>query len=250
MRVRNLVVAAALLVPLMAACTAAGRPAATQLPIGPCTATGPAFEPEPVVPSAGGPHRVLFLGDSMTADNPDLVADLPGVRAINAGISGSGLLTGFLDPAGRGTNYPEWVPGEIRATRAQVVVLEFSGAYLGGPLLGIYGTPQFFADWQAAAAQVNEEVLAAGATPLWVLTPPLGAAEQNWRSFDAGYQSLRTATVSWNLPLTAFGTGVWASCLTENGVLKHVRVADQWHLTPEGNRRAAVWTDATVRSLP
>jgi len=245
MKAWNLVAVAALLVPLVTACTSAARDAAMR-----CTVSGQAFEPEPVVRPAGGPQRVLFIGDSMTADNPDLVADLPGVTAVNAGISGSGLLSDFTDQAGHGTTYPGWVPGEIRATGAQVVVLEFSGAYLGGPLASIYGTPQFFADWQAAAAQVNQEVLSAGATPLWVLTPPTGPTEQNWRSFDAGYESLGTATVSWNLPLTADGSGVWVSCLREHGVLKQVRIADNWHLTPEGNRRAAVWTDSVVRALP
>ncbi len=100
-----------------------------------------------------------------------------GVQTSRQAVSGSGLLTGWVD-------WQKMLPGLLRVDHPNAAATIFAGDYLGTPLHNSDGTsvadcsPGFLLLWEQAAAHLSEMVQATGATMYWVSPPP--SALRSW----------------------------------------------------------------------
>jgi hypothetical protein len=206
-----------------------------------------------LVPRALAHRKVLAIGDSLTAQSASvLAADLQAKRfdpEVHA-ISGSGLLDTKIDWANQTASL-------VKSFDPDIVVVEFIGDY------GLFGTrpgvdlrsPQFYAEWAAAAQQVEDILTSRGAQVYWVLGPPVAqlGGEQEVLEIDHIYQSLRAPNTPSGRPLTIDavtpfstpGGGYSEFFPGPGGTPVQVRAPDGTHFTEAGVERfAATIADA------
>jgi hypothetical protein len=211
-----------------------------------------------VTPGDTPAHRtVLLLGDSLLEQAAPylrgaLVFD--GVEATIVNRSAGG--TGLLDP----DRHDDAVTAMEDVPERTIVVFEYSGnCFYSCPVLP--GSPEFYAMWEAAMRDLIADAQDRGLVPVWVKPPPFYG--------DPGHNEVvaRLATMAASVAHELdIGMSDWSSALTDMlGNYQHdlwyadlwadpawhqVRLDDGVHFTPDGARRAASWTAATIASLP
>lgn len=190
--------------------------------------------------AAIGIHRVLLIGDSiMVQASCSLGVALAGegVQTSRQAVSGSGLLTGWVD-------WQNKLPPLLRVDHPDAVVALFVGNYLGPPLRNPDGTsvadgsPEFFALWQKAAVRLSEMVQAAGATMYWVSPPPISAPVlDHAQHLFLGYSSIPGVKILNAGPVLAAPDGKEVLAIKTCGKQEIVRtLPDGIHLTDQGAR--------------
>lgn len=188
--------------------------------------------------SAIGVHRVALIGDSImdlaSCSVAESLAD-DGIRTSRHAVSGSGLLAGL-----------DWIANTkqiLQAEHPDVVVAEFVGNYLPGPITDAKGnviadnSPEFFAAWQQRAEDLSREVRAAGARLYWVSPPPitnpvLSHAERLFQ----GYEKIKGDHVLMSGEVLDGPHGAVAMTKRTCGHVRVIRTPDGVHLTPDGAR--------------
>jgi hypothetical protein len=159
-----------------------------------------------------------------------------GIETGRYAVSGSGLLTGFVD----------WVRQTkqiLRTEHPDVVVGEFIGNYLGPPLRSADGRPiaagsaAFFDRWQKRAQALSDEVRATGAQLYWVTPPPLQGSKQAiaQRLFQ-GYGSIPGDFILDSGAVLAGPDGKEVLAKITCGHLRVIRNVDGVHLSDDGAR--------------
>ena len=190
--------------------------------------------------TAIGIHRVLLIGDSIMVQASCPLADSlagEGVQTTRQAVSGSGLLTGWVD-------WPSSLNSMLRGDHPDAVVAIFVGNYLGPPLRNpdgspiANGSPEFYMLWQQQAVRLSKEVQEAGATMYWVSPPPISAPilDHAGRLF-LGYTSIPGVRVLDAGPVLAARGGKEAPSIRTCGTQEVVRtLPDGIHLTDQGAR--------------
>jgi lysophospholipase L1-like esterase len=215
--------------------------------------------PWPTVTRTDSPAHltVLLLGDSLLEQTaPYLRGALAfdGVDATVVNRSAGG--TGLLDPDRQDDAVTEMDDVPERT----IVVFEYSGnCFSSCPVLP--GSPEFYEMWEAEMRDLSADAQDRGLVPVWANPPPF--------SGDPGHNEVvsRLATMATSLADELdIGMSDWSLALTDtNGKYQHdlwyadpwadpgwhqVRLDDGVHFTPDGARRAASWTAATIASVP
>jgi hypothetical protein len=210
------------------------------------------------LPRVLAPPRVVLIGDSLMAQGASAVSSDLGSKGFSAqvpAIPGSGLLDTKVDWAGEARSL-------VRDVDPDVVVAEFIGDYgLLGERPGVrIRSPQFYAQW-AAAAQTMEDILTSrGAQVYWVLGPPVAqaAGETELQELDRIYVNLnapntpsgRPLTIDLVGPFSAPGGGYAQDLPGPGGSSVQVRSADGTHFAPAGITRFASTIADAVASGP
>jgi hypothetical protein len=209
------------------------------------TTTAP---PNPKLPTAATPLRVLIVGDSIGLDmGGALQSDLAGTGVVNAGLDGRES-TGLTRPDY--FNWPAELTNDIKADNPQVVVVMI-GANDAQDFLGPPDTPFASPAWNGLYAQRVAQFMqiagSTGALVVWVGMPPMqnpglsvqmadlntivkqqAAAAKPQVSFIDTTKSLGTPTGGY----TAFTTNA-------AGQIVNTRTPDGTHLTPGGGQVVA-----------
>jgi hypothetical protein len=212
------------------------------------TTTTTTVPPNPKLPTAATPLRVLIVGDSIGLDmGGALQSDLAGTGVVNAGLDGRES-TGLTRPDY--FNWPAELTTDIKADNPQVVVVMI-GANDAQDFLGPPDTPYASPAWNGLYAQRVAQFMqiagSTGALVIWVGMPPmqnpglsaqmadLNAIDQHQAAiakppvtFVSSYKSLGTATGGY----TAFVTNA-------AGQIVNTRTPDGIHLTPGGSQVVA-----------
>ncbi len=217
----------------------------------------------PVGTVAPGHHSILVMGDSLAGQ---VVWSLPTIlafRGIDATVSsGTIAASGLLDLMD-GLPSPEYFAQQLAAhPDVDTVVFEWAGACAScvpnGPV--VYGSRDYFQQWQAVARDLMRTATARGLYVIWAVSPPPPVpTDPNDTSFAT---KTTTATVlTWADRRYPGSEGVvaadwwqaladtadrWQHALWYDGSLHVVRNDDLVHLTPDGSVRASVWTIAAL----
>jgi hypothetical protein len=223
----------------------------------------PAGNPWPAIgPIAPGHHAVLVMGDSIAGQMlwslPDVLASMQ-IDAVtyDATMPTAGLLDDLY-----GQSPPDFFAAQLAAhPDVDTVVFEFAGACRTcGPEGVVYGSPDFFARWQAVAHQLMADAKARGLHVLWAISPPppqpddpndlhfIVAAQVAGMlvAYDRTYPKTDGVTSADWFTALADISGLWQPALWYDGALHDVRVADLVHLTPDGSVRTSTWTVAAL----
>jgi hypothetical protein len=217
--------------------------------------------PWPTVTPAGAPAHptptVLLLGDSLLEQTaPYLRGALAfdGVDATIVNRSAGG--TGLLDPdrPDDDVNAMDDVP------ESTIVVFEYSGnCFYSCPVLP--GSPEFYAMWEAAMRDLIGDAQDRGLVAVWANPPPF-SGDPGHNEVVAKLATLATSVAhdldiamsDWSLALTDtmgnYQHDLWYADPWADPAWHQVRFDDGVHFTPDGARRAASWTAATIASLP
>lgn len=124
--------------------------------------------------AAQPPPRVLLVGDSIMVQSGTAAADelrAAGAEVVEAGISGSGLLTGWDWVAGAGdlvaTHHPDAVAVLFVGNYFPPYVLDEQGEEI------LPGSPGYYDLWESRADGLMAELTVEGAEVLWVSPPPM-----------------------------------------------------------------------------
>ena len=150
------------------------------------------------------------------------------------------------------------------------VMFEWAGvcAVACGPDTLAYGSPAFFAAWQAAAGDLVHDAYARGLKVLWAISPPpppdiTGEAPvQDWSSksmrviagttltmYEHGYPADFGVTVANWWEAMSDTSGHWQEALWYDDALHTVVASDRVHLTEDGSTRTSTWTVAALARL-
>jgi len=233
---------------------------------------GPVGNPWPQIGTAPPEHHeILVMGDSLMGGT---YLTLPRVLAAHgfdavvhdAHVNGSGL----LDPM-NGYFARDYLALQLAAHPAvDTVIFEWAGVcddVCSADALA-YGSPEFFAAWQAAATDLIRAARLHGLEVVWAISPPpppdLGGDPpvRDWSSqamrvfvttltaaYARNYPSdLSVTTADWWQALSDTN-GHWQEALRYDGAVHGVRASDRVHLTDDGSVRTSTWTTAALATL-
>jgi len=137
-----------------------------------------------------------------------------------------------------------------------------------GPGKLAYGSPQFYAAWDATARALVATARSRGLQVVWAVSPPTAPVPtdeppvEDWSSLPMRHQVAMTlavhartyarqfgiATADWTQAMTDT-SGQWQPALSYDGAVHTLRLDDKVHLTEDGARRASEWTMATLAQV-
>jgi hypothetical protein len=214
--------------------------------------------PNPKLPTAANPLRVLIVGDSIGLDmGGPLQSDLAGTGVVNAALDARES-TGLTRP-----DYFNW-PGELtsdmKMAQPQVVVVMI-GANDAQDFLGPPDVPYTSTEWNTLYAQRVAQFMqiaqSAGAAVVWVGMPPMQNAGLSAQMSDVNAVVQRQAAAA-HPPVTflamdkVLGTaqgGYTAFITNAAGQIVNVRAPDGTHLTPGGGQVVAQQVMGELQSL-
>ncbi len=213
---------------------------------GPATPT--TVPPNPKLPTAANPLRVLIVGDSIGLDmGGPLQSDLAGTGIVNAALDARES-TGLTRPDY--FNWPAELTADLKATQPQVVVVMIGANdaqdFLGPPDVP-YTSPQWNTLYAQRVAQFMQIAESAGALVVWVGMPPMQSAGLSAQMSDVNAVVQQQAARA-NPPVTylttdkSLGTaqgGYTAFVTNAAGQIVNVRAPDGTHLTTGGGQVAA-----------
>lgn len=221
----------------------------------PSTVPGPAgapttttVPPNPKLPTAAAPLRVLIVGDSVGLDmGGALQSDLAGTGVVNAGLDGRES-TGLTRPDY--FNWPGELSNDIRADNPQVVVVMI-GANDAQDFLGPPDTPYASPAWNGLYAQRVAQFMqiagSTGALVVWVGMPPMQNPTLSAQMADLNTIAKQQAAAA-KPPVTFIDTdkslgtptgGYTAFTTNAAGQIVNTRTPDGTHLTPGGGQVVA-----------
>jgi lysophospholipase L1-like esterase len=214
--------------------------------------------PNPKLPTAAEPLRVLIVGDSIGLDiGGPLQSDLAGTGVVNAALDGR-VSTGLTRPDY--FNWPAELTADIKSTQPQVVVVMIGANdaqdFLGPPDVP-YTSPQWNTLYAQRVAQFMQVAGSGGATVVWVGMPPMQDAGLNAQMSDVNAVVQHQATlahpavtfVSTDKSLGTAQGGYTAFVTNAAGQIVNVRTPDGTHLTPGGGQVVAQQVIGELQSL-
>jgi hypothetical protein len=204
--------------------------------------------PNPKLPTAASPLRVLIVGDSIGLDmGGALQSDLAGTGVVNAGLDGRES-TGLTRPDY--FNWPAELTNDIKADSPQVVVVMI-GANDAQDFLGPPDTPYAAPAWNGLYAQrVSQFMQIASSTHaavVWVGMPPMQNPALSAQMADLDTIVKQQAALA-KPPVTYIDTdkslgtptgGYTAFTTNAAGQIVNTRTPDGTHLTPGGSQVVA-----------
>ncbi len=223
------------------------------------TATTPTTAPpNPKMPTAAAPLRVLIVGDSIGLDlGGPLQSDLAGTGVVNAALDARES-TGLTRPDY--FNWPAELTSDIKTTQPQVVVIMIGANdaqdFLGPPDVP-YTSPQWNTMYAQRVAKFMQIAESGGATVVWVGMPPMQSAGLNAQMSDVNavvqqQAALAHPAVTYLSTDHTLGTpqGGYTAFITNGaGQVVNVRTPDGTHLTPGGGQVVAQEVIAELQTL-
>ena len=214
--------------------------------------------PNPKLPTAANPLRVLIVGDSIGLDmGGPLQSDLAGTGVVNAALDGR-VSTGLTRPDY--FNWPAELTADIKSTQPQVVVVMI-GANDAQDFLGPPDVPYTSPEWNTLYAQRVAQFMqiagSGGATVVWVGMPPMQGAGLSAQMSDVN-AVVQQQAVKAHPPVTYVSTdkslgtaqgGYTAFVTNAAGQVVNVREPDGTHLTPGGGQVVAQQVIAQLEAL-
>jgi uncharacterized protein len=214
--------------------------------------------PNPKLPTAAEPLRVLIVGDSIGIDLGDaLQPDLAGTGVVSAALDGR-VSTGLTRPDY--FNWPAELTADLKSTRPQVVVIMIGANdaqdFLGPPDVP-YTSPQWNTLYAQRVAQFMQIASSGGAAVLWVGMPPMQSPGLNAQMSDVNAVVQQQAAKA-HPPVTYLSTdrslgtaqGGYTAFITNGaGQVVNVRTPDGTHLTPGGGQVVAQQVMAELQTL-
>jgi uncharacterized protein len=214
--------------------------------------------PNPKMPTAAEPLRVLIVGDSIGIDLGDaLQPDLAGTGIVTAALDGR-VSTGLTRPDY--FNWPAELTADLRSTRPQVVVIMIGANdaqdFLGPPDVP-YTSPQWNTLYAQRVAQFMQIAQSGGAAVIWVGMPPMQNPGLNAQMSDVNAVVQQQAAkahpaVTYLNTDKSLGTaqGGYTAFVTNGaGQVVNVRTPDGTHLTPGGGQVVAQQVMAELQTL-
>ncbi len=214
--------------------------------------------PNPRLPTAAEPLRVLIVGDSIGLDvGGPLQSDLAGTGIVNAALDGR-VSTGLTRPDY--FNWPAELAADIKSAQPQVVVVMI-GANDAQDFLGPPDVPYTSSQWNTLYAQRVAQFMqiagSGGATVVWVGMPPMQNPGLDAQMSDVNAVVQHQATLA-HPPVTFVNTdkslgtaqgGYTAFVTNAAGQIVNVRTPDGTHLTPGGGQVVAQQVIAELQAL-
>jgi hypothetical protein len=210
--------------------------------------TATTVPPNPKLPTAATPLRVLIVGDSIGLDmGGALQSDLAGTGVVTAGLDGRES-TGLTRPDY--FNWPAELANDIKVGNPQVVVVMI-GANDAQDFLGPPDTPYASPAWNGLYAQRVAQFMqvagSTGAAVVWVGMPPMQNPGLSAQMADLNAVAKQQAAaakppVTWIDTFKSLGTPMGGySAFTTNaaGQIVNTRTPDGTHLTPGGGQVVA-----------
>jgi lysophospholipase L1-like esterase len=211
-------------------------------------ATTTTVPPNPKLPTAATPLRVLIVGDSIGLDmGGALQSDLAGTGVVNAALDGRES-TGLTRPDY--FNWPAELASDIKADNPQLVVVMI-GANDAQDFLGPPDTPYASPAWNGLYAQRVAQFMqvagSTGAAVVWVGMPPMQNPVLSAQMADLNTIVKQQAAAA-KPPVTfietdkSLGTptgGYTAFTTNAAGQIVNTRTPDGTHLTPGGGQVVA-----------
>jgi hypothetical protein len=220
------------------------------------TTTAP---PDPKMPTAAAPLRVLIVGDSIGLDlGGPLQADLAGTGVVSAALDARES-TGLTRPDY--FNWPSELTSDIAKTQPQVVVVMIGANdaqdFLGPPDVP-YTSPQWNTMYAQRVAQFMKLAQNSGAAAVvWVGMPPMQNAGLSAQMSDLNAVVQQQAAAA-KPPVTFLSTdrslgtaqGGYTAFITNGaGQVVNVRTPDGTHLTPGGGEVLAQQVVGELQTL-
>jgi hypothetical protein len=234
--------------------------------------TAPVANPWPQIGTAPPVHHeILVMGDSLMGGT---YLTLPGVlaaRGFDATVHDAHVnASGLLDPM-NGYFARDYLALQLAAhPEVDTVIFEWAGVcddVCAADALA-YGSPEFFAAWQAAATDLIRAARLDGLEVVWAIPPPPppdlrgDRPVREWSSqamrvfvttLTAAYErsypaDLGVTTADWWQALSDTN-GHWQETLRYDGAVHQVRAPDRVHLTHDGSIRTSTWTTAALVTL-
>jgi hypothetical protein len=234
-----------------AARTASGQ---GSVPVATTPTTAP---PNPKMPTAAEPLRVLIVGDSIGLDmGGALQSDLAGTGVVNAALDARES-TGLVRPDY--FNWPAELTTDLQKEDPQVVVVMI-GANDAQDFLGPPDVPYTSPEWNTLYAQRVAQFMqiagSGGAAVIWVGMPPMQNPGLSAQMTDLNGVSQHQASVA-RPPVTFLSTdkslgtpqGGYTAFETEGGQVVNVRTPDGTHLTPGGSQVVAQQVISELQGL-
>jgi hypothetical protein len=204
--------------------------------------------PNPKLPTAAAPLRVLIVGDSIGLDmGGALQSDLAGTGVVNAGLDGRES-TGLTRPDY--FNWPAELASDIKAENPQLVVVMI-GANDAQDFLGPPDTPYASPAWNGLYAQRVAQFMqiagSTGAAVVWVGMPPMQDPTLSAQMADIN-TIVKLQAAAAKPPVTFIDTdkslgnpmgGYTAFTTNAAGQIVNTRTPDGTHLTPGGGQVVA-----------
>ncbi len=204
--------------------------------------------PNPKLPTAANPLRVLIVGDSIGLDmGGPLQSDLAGTGIVNAALDARES-TGLTRPDY--FNWPAELTADLKSTQPQVVVVMI-GANDAQDFLGPPDVPYTSSQWNTLYAQRVAQFMqiaeSGGALVVWVGMPPMQNPGLSAQMSDVN-AVVQQQAVRAHPPVTYVGTdkslgtaqgGYTAFVTNAAGQIVNVRAPDGTHLTTGGGQVAA-----------
>jgi len=223
---------------------------------GPTTTT--TTPPDPKLPTAGNPLRVLIVGDSIGLDmGGALQSDLASTGVVNAALDARES-TGLTRPDY--FNWPAELQNDLKSADPQVVVVMI-GANDAQDFLGPPDVPYTSSQWNSLygqrVAQFMQVAGSGGATVVWVGMPPmrdpnLSGQMMDLNVVDAHQASLATPPAHFVNTVKSLGTaqgGYTAFVTNAAGQIVNTRTPDGTHLTPGGSQVVAQQVIAELQGI-
>jgi hypothetical protein len=212
------------------------------------TTTPSTVPPNPKLPTAANPLRVLVVGDSIGLDmGGPLQADLAGTGVVNAALDARES-TGLTRPDY--FNWPAELASDLKLAQPQVVVVMIGANdaqdFLGPPDVP-YSAPQWNAEYAQRVAQFMQVAQSGGAMVVWVGMPPMQNPGLSAQMDDLNALAQHQASVA-RPPVTFVSTqktlgtpqgGYTAFVTNAAGQIVNVRAPDGTHLTAGGGQVVA-----------
>ncbi len=214
--------------------------------------------PNPKLPTAAHPLRVLIVGDSIGLDLGDaLQPDLAQTGVVSAALDGRES-TGLTRP-----DYFDWpaeLQADLKATNPQVVVIMIGANdaqdFLGPPDVP-YSSPQWNTLYGQRVAQFMQIAGSGGASVIWVGMPPMQNPGLSAQMSDVNAVAQRQAArarppvnfLPTNKVLGTAQGGYTAFVTNAAGQVVNVRTPDGTHLTPGGGQVVAQQVMGELQNL-
>ncbi len=223
----------------------------------PVATTPTTAPPNPKMPTAAEPLRVLIVGDSIGLDmGGALQSDLAGTGVVNAALDARES-TGLVRPDY--FNWPAELTTDLQKEDPQVVVVMI-GANDAQDFLGPPDVPYTSPEWNTLYAQRVAQFMqiagSGGAAVIWVGMPPMQNPGLSAQMTDLNAVSQHQASVA-RPPVTFLSTDKslgtpqlgYTAFETVGGQVVNVRTPDGTHLTPGGSQVVAQQVISELQSL-
>jgi hypothetical protein len=235
------------------------------------TPTGPVANPWPLIgPAPAGHHAILTMGDSLMGQASVTLQQVLSEHGFDAVVYDAHVnATGLLDHID-GVTMRELFARQVAAhPDVDTVMFEWLNACGTCGEQGIaYGSPEFYAQWDAMARGLVLDAYARGLRVVWALAPPAPpdtsglAPAEDWMSFSERPVVAKQLETRYRRLHNDLGVSIadWAEALSDtdgayqpslwwDDALHQVRGDDRVHLTFDGSLRASTWTVAALAQL-